>query len=320
MTERVTLRPVDAAEVTIVVDNSIDVLMPSTEGVLRPPLVWDSFEREPLRAEHGYALLLTVTTGDRRETLLYDAGMGRETAIYNLDVLGLDPKNVRTMVLSHGHADHHGGLEGLARRMGRTGLPLVLHPDAWRERKVVFPTGTEMRLPPPSHQDLDREGWEVVEERGPSLLLDGTVLVTGQVERETDFEKGFPIQQARTDGGWEPDTWIWDDQAVVVHVRERGLVVLSACSHAGVINVLRHARRLTGVEPVYGFVGGLHLSGGLFEAIIPRTLDELAGIGPAVVVPGHCTGWRATHLLAAKLPEAYVQTSVGTRLLFTAAT
>jgi 7,8-dihydropterin-6-yl-methyl-4-(beta-D-ribofuranosyl)aminobenzene 5'-phosphate synthase len=320
MTERVTLRPVDAAEVTIVVDNSIDVLMPSTEGVQRPPLVWGSFEREPLRAEHGYALLLTVAVGDRRETILYDAGMGRETAIYNLEVLGLNPKTIRAMVLSHGHADHHGGLEGLARRIGRSGLPLVLHPDAWRERKVVFPTGTEMRLPPPSHQDLDREGWQVVEERGPSLLLDGTVLVTGQVERETDFEKGFPIQQARTDGGWEPDTWIWDDQAVVVHVRERGLVVLSACSHAGVINVLRHARRLTGVELVYGFVGGLHLSGGLFEAIIPRTLDELAGIGPAVVVPGHCTGWRATHLLAAKLPEAYVQTSVGTRLLFTAVT
>jgi 7,8-dihydropterin-6-yl-methyl-4-(beta-D-ribofuranosyl)aminobenzene 5'-phosphate synthase len=106
---------------------------------------------------------------------------------------------------------------------------------------------------------------------------------------------------------------------VVVHVRNRGLVVLSACSHAGVINVLRHARRLTGVDRVYAFVGGLHLTGGLFEPIIPRTLDELAAIGPAVIVPGHCTGWKATYLLSAKLPEAYVQTSVGTRLQFAAA-
>src|SRR5688572_21803932 len=150
--ERVNLRPVDAADVTIVVDNSVDVLLPSAEGVHRPPLVWDSFEREPLRAEHGYALLLTVAVDGRRETLLYDAGLGRETAIHNLDVLGLDPKEIRTMVLSHGHADHHGGLEGLFRRLGRAGMPLLLHPDAWRERKVVFPTGTEMRLPPPSHQ------------------------------------------------------------------------------------------------------------------------------------------------------------------------
>ena len=79
-------------------------------------------------------------------------------------------------------------------------------------------------MPPPSRQDLDREGWQVVKERGPSLLFDGAVLVTGQVDRLTDFEKGFPPQQARRpDGGWEPDTWICDDQAVVLHVRGQGL-------------------------------------------------------------------------------------------------
>jgi 7,8-dihydropterin-6-yl-methyl-4-(beta-D-ribofuranosyl)aminobenzene 5'-phosphate synthase len=319
MAERVTLRPVDAADVTIVVDNAIDILLPSTDLVRRPALVWEWSARDQLRAEHGYALLLTVAAGGQRATLLYDAGLGRDTAIHNLDVLGRDPKDVRAMVLSHGHADHHGGLEGLVRRLGRPGLPLVLHPDAWRERKVVFPTGAEIRMPPPSHQDLDREGWEVVEERGPSLLLAGTVLVTGQVERTTEFERGFPLQRARTNGGWEPDPWLWDDQAVVVHLRGRGLVVLSSCSHAGVINVLRHAQRLTGVERVHAFVGGLHLTGGLFEPIIPRTLAALAAIGPAVVVPGHCTGWQATHRLAAALPQAYVQTSVGTRLHFAAA-
>ena len=154
----------------------------------------------------------------------------------------------------------------------------------------------------------------MVEERGPSLLLDNTVLVTGQVDRVTDFEKGFPLQQARTNGGWEPDTWIWDDQAVVCHVKGKGLVVLSSCSHAGVINVLRHAQQLTGVEKVHAFVGGLHLTGGLFEPIIPRTIEELAKIDPQVVVPGHCTGWKATHELARRLPGAYLQTSVGTRL------
>jgi 7,8-dihydropterin-6-yl-methyl-4-(beta-D-ribofuranosyl)aminobenzene 5'-phosphate synthase len=193
-------------------------------------------------------------------------------------------------------------------------MPLVLHPDAWRERKVIFPTGHEIRMPPPSHNDLDREGWQVVEERGPSLLLENRVLVTGQVDRVTDFEKGFPLQHARTNGGWEPDTWIWDDQAVVCHVRGKGLVVLSSCSHAGAINVIRHAQRLTGIEKVHAFVGGLHLTGGLFEPIIPRTIDELAAIGPDVVVPGHCTGWKATHELSRKLPAAYLQTSVGTRI------
>ena len=158
---------------------------------------------------------------------------------------------------------------------------------------------------------------QVVEERGPSLLLDGAVLVSGQTERVTDFEKGLPVQVARTDAGdWEPDPWIWDDQSVVVHLRDRGLVVLSACSHSGAVNVLRNAQRVTGEGKVHAFVGGLHLSGGLFEPIIAPTVAELSSIAPDWVVPGHCTGWRATHELARALPDAYIQTSVGTTLHF----
>ena len=103
---------------------------------------------------------------------------------------------------------------------------------------------------------------------------------------------------------------------MVCNVKDKGLVVLSACSHAGAINVMKHAQRLTGIHKVHAFVGGFHLTGGLFESIIPRTIAELITIGPDIIVPGHCTGWRATHELARQLPAAYVQTSVGTRLQF----
>ena len=171
-------------------------------------------------------------------------------------------------------------------------------------------------MPPPSHNDLDREGVAIVEERGPSLLLDGAVLITGQVPRETDFEKGLPLQQARTEQGWEPDTWIWDDQAVVCQVAGKGLVVLSSCSHSGIINVLRHAQRITGVETIHALVGGMHLTGAIMEPVIPRTLAELETIRPTTLVPGHCTGWKATHELSRRFPDAFVQSSVGTRLHF----
>ena len=312
------LQPVDAVEVTVLVDNAVDLLLPSTEVVRRPALDFGMLEgdRAKLLAEHGLSLLLTVERDGERATILYDAGLGAVTAVHNMDVLQVGLSDLRAVVLSHGHTDHHGGLEGMLRRAGARGMPLVIHPDAWRDRKVVFPTGAEMHLPPPSRQDLDREGVAVSEERRPSMLIDDTVLVTGEVERVTEFERGLPGSQARTGAGWEPDPWIHDDQAVVAHVRDRGLVVLSGCSHAGAINVLRQAQRLAGVERVHAFVGGMHLSGPAFEPLIPPTLDELVAIGPAWVVPGHCTGWRATHELARRLPEAYVQTSVGTRLRF----
>jgi 7,8-dihydropterin-6-yl-methyl-4-(beta-D-ribofuranosyl)aminobenzene 5'-phosphate synthase len=314
---QVALQPVDAVDVIIVVDNSVDILLPSTEVIRRAPLGWDWYRGDKLIAEHGFSLLVTAYTGNQAETLLFDAGLGRETAIRNLDVLGIRANDLRAVVLSHGHLDHHGGLEGIVRRMGRSRLPLVLHPDAWRERKMVFPTGTEIHWPPPSRADLEREGVEMLEERNPSLLLDGMVLVTGQVDRTTDFERGMPSQYARTCTGWEPDAWTWDDQALVLNLKSNGLVVLSSCSHAGIINVLRHAQKLTGLRKVYAVIGGLHLIGDIFEPTIPRTIEELSAIGPDMVVPCHCTGWKATHELARRLPEAYVQTSVGTQLHFT---
>lgn len=317
MREYVALAPVDAAHVTILVDNYVDTLLAGSDVAHRPALRWEQFGREQLRAEHGYALLLTVRMGAREYSILYDAGLGRDTVQHNMDVLEIEPRDLRAVILSHGHADHHGGLEGVIRRIGRRGLPLILHPDAWRERRVVFPTGVEVYMPPPSHNDLDREGVEIIEEVGPSLLLDGAVLVTGQVERVTTFEKGFPLQQMRVEDGWTPDVWIWDDQAIVCHVKGRGLVVLSSCSHAGVINVLQHARRLTGVDQVLAFIGGLHLTGAIMEPVIGPTLDALGAIAPAIVVPGHCTGWQATHAVARAFPDAYIQGSVGTRFSFT---
>jgi 7,8-dihydropterin-6-yl-methyl-4-(beta-D-ribofuranosyl)aminobenzene 5'-phosphate synthase len=316
LNEHVALKPVDVIDLTLLVDNSIDTLLTSTNIANRPPLAWDYFDQAHLVAEHGYSLFLTISSEGQKQSLLYDAGLGRDTAIHNLDVLGIQPKDLRAVVLSHGHADHHGGLEGIYNRVGRRGLPLVLHPDSFRERKVVFPTGSEVRLPPPNRGDLDREGWEIVEEIGPSLLLDGMVLVTGQVDRVTSFEKGFPLQLVRTNGGWEDDRWVWDDQAVVCQLKDKGLVILSSCSHAGAINVIRHAQRITGIQHVHSFVGGLHLTGGLFENIIPQTVNELVRINPDVIVPGHCTGWRATHEIARLLPGAFIQPSVGTRLHF----
>ena len=313
----VDLEAVDAVEITIVMDLFLDMLMAGQEGVRRFPLAYDAFERDALLAEHGFSALIRVTRNGKTQSILYDAGLSPKGVRNNLDVMGVDVTDMRAIVLSHGHADHHGGLEGLFQRYGRLRMPLVLHPDAFKERKIVLPTGAELHLPPPSANDLDREGLTLVEDRGPSFLVDQSVLVSGQVERTTDYEKGFPSHQARTqDGGWEPDPWVWDDQNAIVNVRDRGLVVVSGCSHAGAVNVLRNAQRLTGEQRILAFIGGFHLTGGSFDAIIPATVADVKRIGVEQLVPGHCTGWRAMHALARELPDAFVQPSVGTTIRY----
>jgi 7,8-dihydropterin-6-yl-methyl-4-(beta-D-ribofuranosyl)aminobenzene 5'-phosphate synthase len=316
MSEQISLKPVDGVDVTILVDNTMDVLLPGNEVAHRAPIRSTTFESPPLLAEHGYSLLLTIHHEGRSESLLYDAGLGENTAVHNMDVLGVQMDDLRAIVLSHGHTDHHGGLKSVLKRVGKQNLPLVLHPDVWLDRKGTFGDGGELHLPPPSRADLEQEGVEIVERRDPSLLLDDMVLVTGQVERTTDFEKGVPTHLARSGEEWQPDPWVWDDQAIMINVKDKGLVVLSGCSHSGIVNVLRYGKHLTGIEQVHGVVGGFHLSGGFYEQVIPPTVDALAEMQPDVIVPGHCTGWKAIHAIAQRMPQAYVQTCVGTRLHF----
>jgi 7,8-dihydropterin-6-yl-methyl-4-(beta-D-ribofuranosyl)aminobenzene 5'-phosphate synthase len=309
------LPAVDSARVTLVMDNSIDMLLASTEVVRRLPLGPNPFERAQPVAQHGFSALLRVQRDDRSGTVLFDTGVSRQGLLHNLDALEVDAADISAIVLSHGHADHALGLPGLMERLGRRHLPLVLHPDAYLERKLVLPDGTEVNIPAPRRSDLRRENLEVIEDVGPSTLIDGMILVSGEVARQTGFETGFPVHWARRDGVWVPDPLIRDDQCAIVNVRGKGLVVVTGCGHAGIINIIRQAQALTGVDAVHAVVGGFHLTGGLFESRIPATIAALQEIRPRLIMPGHCTGWSATHQLARALPEAFVPNSVGTTLL-----
>jgi 7,8-dihydropterin-6-yl-methyl-4-(beta-D-ribofuranosyl)aminobenzene 5'-phosphate synthase len=319
----ITLEPVDEVVVTTLVDNVYDALLDGQETITRAPFgagiaqapQFESGEtRVGLMAEHGFSALVSVRIGSTTTSVLFDTGLSPDAMITNADRLGIDLSDVNAVVLSHGHFDHAGGLAGLRGRLATTSMPMVVHPLVWTRRRLAPPGGSPEELPTLSKRALTSEGFEVIERRQPSLLLNGSVLITGEVDRTTDFERGMPPTHQRwSTSTWEPDPLVLDDQALVVHVRGKGLLVVTGCGHAGAVNIVRHAQRLTAVPRLHALVGGLHLSGGYFKPSIAPTVDALTAMAPDLLVPGHCTGWQAQHTFAAALPDSWVQGSSGTR-------
>jgi 7,8-dihydropterin-6-yl-methyl-4-(beta-D-ribofuranosyl)aminobenzene 5'-phosphate synthase len=326
------LEPVDAMHITMLIDNVSDALLGDqgparrvglgpADGAPRAPAAFlDSGSAvDPLRAEHGFSAFVTVVRGDRKRHLLFDTGLSPDGMVGNMRRLGIDPKDAEAVVLSHGHFDHTTGLDGFVRAVGRPNAPVIIHPEFWSRRRIAIPGREPFEMPSTSRQAMRGAGFEIVEGRRPSFLLDGSVLITGEVDRTTPFEQGFAVHQAYRDGGWVPDPLILDDQALIVNVRDRGLVVLTGCGHAGIVNIVRYAQRLTNVPAVHAVLGGFHLSGALFDPIVGATVDALADLSPDVLVPAHCTGLRALRAIAERFPDAFIQNSVGTRFEFSPA-
>jgi 7,8-dihydropterin-6-yl-methyl-4-(beta-D-ribofuranosyl)aminobenzene 5'-phosphate synthase len=318
------LEPIDSLTVTTLVDNVFDTFMPdqgpahrvapgATGGTVPIATMVGGLTPDGLIAEHGLSLLLTITKGDHTHQMLFDTGVSPDGMIANMDRLQLDARDIEAIICSHGHFDHTAGLDGLIRRLGATNLPVLIHPDFWNRRRVQLPGREAREIPTTSKSALQGAGFTIVEERQPSFLFEHSVLVTGEVERTSGYEPGFPVQDAWRSDHWEPDPLVLDDQAIVVNVRDRGLVVFTGCGHAGIVNITRYALALTGAPSVYGVFGGFHLNGPMFEPLIDRVCADLAAMQPQLVVPAHCTGWRAQHAMARAFGEAYVPDCVGTR-------
>ncbi|OQY42333.1 MAG: hypothetical protein B6240_14045, partial [Desulfobacteraceae bacterium 4572_87] len=270
------LKPVDKVEIVTLMDNYSDVLLQSEGPVARASLAsGGEIPSDTLLAEHGLSQLVRLGIGGTTRSILFDAGYSPIGVPHNLKILGLDLKEVETIVLSHGHMDHTGSLHAVLESMDRS-VPLVVHPEAFHTpRYLKMGDGNQLLFP----HTLDRDelrglGAEIVDSIDPVPLCDDQLLVTGQVERKTAFEKGFPNAFLARNGKEEPDG-ILDDQSLVVHLKGKGLVVISGCAHAGIVNTVLYARKITGVETIHAIIGGFHLSGPAFEPIIEETISEL---------------------------------------------
>lgn len=314
---RLDLQPVEKIEILTLQDNFIDLAAFDSTTVVRRALpVKDGEIKNSIGAEHGFSALVTATVRGAERSILFDFGFSKHGALANADALGVTLSKIEALVLSHGHLDHHGGLAAFAERLAGGKVQLILHPAAFRaSRYVKVSDQLRFALPPPDRRAVERTGAQIVETKGPRPLLDGELLFLGEIPRRTAFEKGFP-QGYYLEGGietWDPTE---DDSAIVGHVHGKGLVVLSGCSHSGIINTVRYAREVTGVHDMFAVMGGFHLTGAVFEPIISPTVQALKAMRPRYVVPAHCTGRKAVMELERQMPEQFLLNMSGTKMVF----
>jgi 7,8-dihydropterin-6-yl-methyl-4-(beta-D-ribofuranosyl)aminobenzene 5'-phosphate synthase len=304
------VKTADRVEVTVLADNYIDIFVPPATPVDRR-LPFDAGRH--LLAEHGFSCLVRIFAGKKEHAILLDSGLSRECMAWNARQLGISLVGIEAVVLSHGHFDHTGGLATLFCGEVRQ-IPLVAHPDAFLKRRLNGPNGIA-ELPQPDAVELKKAGADVMMRSGPSTLASGHLLVTGEVERKTSFEKGMPGMEMFAGGTWVPDP-ILDDQALVINVKDKGLVVLSGCAHAGIINTVEYAKKITGVDHVHAVLGGFHLTGPAFAKVIQPTVEGMKRIDPDYVVPMHCTGWDAINRFFVEMPGRCILNTVGTTYVF----
>jgi 7,8-dihydropterin-6-yl-methyl-4-(beta-D-ribofuranosyl)aminobenzene 5'-phosphate synthase len=300
------VRLAEIADVTIaiVVDNYSNVLLKSQPGV-------DRYEEdEPVLAEHGFSVHIRL--GALGPQILLDAGFSQVALPHNLSRLGIHPGAVDQVVISHGHPDHTGALE-IFLRLAWKRTPVVVHPDAFLERWDQLSDGSKEGPWQQDRRTWENAGAEIVSLAEPYELAPGC-LATGPVPRRTGFEKVSSSSLYRRGAEFVSDP-IRDDQSIVINVQGKGLVVISGCAHAGIVNTVLYAREISGVDRLWAVVGGFHLQGAA-EDVTSRTITELKALGPQLIMPCHCTGFEATRRFSEEMPGQFLLGAVGTTLRF----
>ncbi len=256
-----------------------------------------------LLSEWGLSFLIE----SEGEAILFDTGKTISTA-HNIDTLGVNPKQISKIVLSHGHYDHTGGLRQVLRRINKE-IEVIAHPDVWAP-KYRHRKGEKDRYIgiPFQRQELESLGAIFKLTTEPVKVADNC-LTTGEVPMITDYETIDSGLFVQTDSGWQPDKLL-DDLSLIINTA-LGLVVVLGCAHRGMVNILHHAQKLTGEKKIYAVLGGSHLYSASRERV-QKTIADLKKLDVQRLGLCHCTGMPAIATLAHEFGDRFFFNITGT--------
>ena len=311
---------VEKLVITVITDNYYDCLRPNYKVAKRYFIIPGT----SIHSEHGLAYHIETVVNGKPNAFMFDYGLDFQGVGKNMELLDIDVKRVEALGLSHGHFDHWGNLIAILkynRAKIRKGIPLYVGEEAFSRRFANLPAGAFDVSGMIDLEQLRRDEIEslgvakIVEIKDPTLIVPGAYL-TGNIERVTEYEKGSPMLLIKRGEEMERD-FFTGEQSLVFSVKGKGLVVVSSCAHAGIVNTVKHAQKMAGIEKVYAVIGGFHLSGAKPE-VIQRTIADIKAIAPEYIVPMHCTGFEAITAFQREMPDQFIINTAGTRYIFTA--
>lgn len=305
--------PAEKIVITVITDNLADATR-RDERIAKRPVRRTSNLDAAMHAEHGLAYHIETVVDGRSHSCLFDFGADARGVLRNIELLQIDFQKIDAIALSHDHWDHQSALIDILkakREEIRKVIPFYVGVGCFAGTYSRRPDGSIISATELRRNDVEQLGLvRIVEVTEPAQIIPGACL-PGRIDQVTDYEKVAPTFLAREGNDYVQETFV-GEQAVILHAKGRGLVVISGCAHRGIVNTVRQAQKITGIEKVCAVVGGFHLTGAKAE-LIQRTIADIKAIAPEYVVPTHCSGFETMMAFAREMPNEFLLNTAGTR-------